>query len=39
MKVIAKSIDMIDWFDKEGMPKTIKFRIEAKNQNKMVIIY
>jgi len=37
MKVIAKEIEMIAWFDKEGIIKPLKFRLEASDESYQVI--
>ncbi|WP_461206270.1 hypothetical protein [Clostridium sp. DL1XJH146] len=30
MKVIAKPIDMVAWFDRDGLPHPVKFKIEKE---------
>lgn len=37
MKVIAKPIDMVAWFTKEGIPHPIRFRIFNKDDTFKVI--
>lgn len=37
MKAIAKPIDVIAWFNKDGTPKPIKFRITSEDENEAVI--
>lgn len=37
MKVVAKPIDMIAWFTKQGIPTPIRFRIEKEDKEFMVI--
>jgi len=37
MKVIAKEIEMIAWFDKEGIIKPLKFRLETNDETYKVI--
>ena len=37
MKVIAKEIEMIAWFDKEGIIKPLKFRLETDDEVYKVI--
>lgn len=37
MKVVAKSIEMVAWFDKEGIPHPVRFRITNKDESCSVI--
>ncbi|MDM8533385.1 hypothetical protein QUF55_01660 [Clostridiaceae bacterium HSG29] len=37
MKVIAKPIEMIAWFNEDGKIKPIRFRLETENGEKEVI--
>lgn len=37
MKVIAKEIEMIAWFDTDGIIKPLKFRLETKEAHYKVI--
>jgi hypothetical protein len=37
MKVIAKAIAMVAWFDKFGNPNPIRFRIEEENADQVII--
>lgn len=37
MKVVAKSIDMVAWFTKDGMPHPVRFRIQNDDESYEVI--
>jgi hypothetical protein len=37
MKVIAKHIDMVAWFSKEGIPEPVRFKITNKDDTESVI--
>lgn len=37
MKVVAKPIDMLAWFDKGGVPRPIRFRVTDENKCNNVI--
>jgi hypothetical protein len=37
MKVLARSIDMIAWFNEEGHPTPIKFKIKTNEDTDLVI--
>lgn len=37
MKVVAKAIEMVAWFDKKGIPKPVRFRIENDDESYRVI--
>jgi hypothetical protein len=36
MKVVAKSIDVVAWFDKSGSANPVKFRLEAEDKSEMM---
>lgn len=36
MKVIAKPIEVVAWFTKEGKPRPVRFRIIAEDQSEIV---
>ncbi|MDP4143161.1 MAG: hypothetical protein Q8936_01585 [Bacillota bacterium] len=37
MKVIAKPVEMVAWFDEEGTPHPMRFRITTEDESKSVI--
>lgn len=37
MKVVAKAIDVVAWFDKEGVPHPVRFRITNKDSMDHVV--
>ena len=37
MKVLAKSIDMVAWFNAKGEPNPIRFRIEKEDESFSVV--
>lgn len=37
MKVVAKPIDMVAWFDKEGMPHPVRFKLTEGDSLEKVI--
>jgi hypothetical protein len=37
LKVVAKSIEMIAWFTKDGTPNPIRFKIEGEDESVSVI--
>jgi len=37
MKVVAKPVDMVAWFDKEGIPHPVRFRIINEDSSNKVI--
>jgi hypothetical protein len=37
MKVIAKPIEMVAWFTKEGIPHPVRFRIQNKDETFSVV--
>lgn len=37
MKVVAKPIDVVAWFTKDGIPHPVKFRIEKNDSSYTVI--
>lgn len=37
MKVVAKPVDMVVWFTREGAPKPIRFRLETDNGESVTI--
>lgn len=37
MKIVAKPIDMVAWFDKFGNPNPVRFRIEEENSEQTTI--
>jgi hypothetical protein len=37
LKVVAKQIEMVAWFNIKGMPKPVRFRIENEDESYRVI--
>jgi hypothetical protein len=37
MKVIAKPIDMVAWFTKDGLPSPVRFRLELEDETQKTI--
>lgn len=37
MKIIAKPIDMVCWFEKTGIPHPVRFKITAEDESEKVI--
>lgn len=37
MKVLAKPIDVVAWFTKEGTPRPVRFRITNEEENETVV--
>jgi hypothetical protein len=37
MKILAKSIEMVCWFEKTGMPHPVRFRVIAEDESETVI--
>lgn len=37
MKVIARSIDMVAWFDKNGVPNPVRFRLDGEKDETIII--
>ena len=37
MKVVAKPISMVAWFDPKGMPHPVRFKIESEEEADVVI--
>ncbi|MEG0774597.1 hypothetical protein [Clostridium sp.] len=37
MKIVAKPISMVAWFDSKGVPHPVRFRIEEESQEEVVI--
>lgn len=37
MKILAKPIDVVAWFTKEGIPRPVRFRIENEEEGEEVI--
>ncbi|WBW96318.1 hypothetical protein [Oceanirhabdus sp. W0125-5] len=37
MKVVAMPIDVVAWFDKEGIPHPVRFRITTKDCQEQVV--
>lgn len=37
MKIIAKPIDVVAWFTKEGVPRPVRFRITNENESETVV--
>ena len=37
MKVVAKQIEMVAWFNKKGIPMPVRFRIENEDESYRVI--
>ncbi|MFT5875547.1 MAG: hypothetical protein ACI8WT_004540 [Clostridium sp.] len=37
VKIVAKQIEMVAWFDKKGVPKPVRFRIQNEDESYRVI--
>lgn len=37
MRIVAKPIDMVAWFTKEGEPRPVRFRVTNEEESEMVI--
>lgn len=37
MRILAKPVDMVCWFEKTGVPHPIKFRITAEDESEVVM--
>jgi hypothetical protein len=37
MKVVAKPVEMVAWFTKEGMPQPVRFRMQDKEEEYITI--
>ena len=37
MKILAKPVDMVCWFEKSGMPHPIRFKLTAEDESEVVI--
>jgi hypothetical protein len=37
MKIIAKPIDMVCWFEKTGIPHPVRFKVTTDDESEMVI--
>lgn len=37
MKVVAKSVEMVAWFDKEGIPHPVRFRFHKEDQSHAIV--
>ena len=37
MKVVAMPIDVVAWFDKEGIPHPVRFRVTTKDHEEQVV--
>ena len=37
MKVVAKPIDMVAWFDKKGVPNPVRFKVDGEGGESIVI--
>jgi hypothetical protein len=37
MKILAKPIDMVCWFEKTGIPHPVRFRAAAEDESEVVI--
>lgn len=37
MKIVAKPVDMVCWFEKTGTPHPIKFKIVAEDESEVVM--
>lgn len=37
MKVMAKPVDMVAWFDREGTPHPVRFRMDTEEEEQLVV--
>jgi hypothetical protein len=37
LKIVAKQIEMVAWFNKQGIPKPVRFRIQNEDESYRVI--
>lgn len=37
MRVVARSIDMVAWFDKNGVPNPVRFRLDGEEDESVII--